>query len=162
MDNGTEIKDVNKGIDKIEEAVKKYAGKDTVISIGGYEFTPAKLMVLFTIISSALGGLYGVFEVYKSYQSMQKKINEYVTPDLSEFDKRLILVEETSTKTNDYTRDIKNDIKNDIRKLEKVVEQVERDTKQARRETDSELRQIRKDVDQKLKEALDNPILGGK
>lgn len=162
MDNGKEIKDVNKGIDKIEEAVKKYAGKDTVISIGGYEFTPAKLMVLFTIISSAIGGLYGVFEVYKSYQSMQKKINEYVTPDLSEFDKRLILVEETSTKTNDYTRDIKNDLKTDIRKLEKVVEQVERDTKQARRETDSELRQMRKDYDAKITEVLNNPLLGGK
>lgn len=162
MDNGTEIKDVNKGIDKIEEAVKKYAGKDTVISIGGYEFTPAKLMVLFTIVSSALGGLYGVFEVYKSYQSMQKKINEYVTPDLSEFDKRLILVEETSTKTNDYTRDIKNDLKTDIRKLEKVVEQVERDTKQARRETDQELRQMRKDYDAKITEVLNNPLLGGK
>lgn len=162
MDNGTEIKDVNKGIDKIEEAVKKYAGKDTVISIGGYEFTPAKLMVLFTIVSSALGGLYGVFEVYKSYQSMQKKINEYVTPDLSEFDKRLILVEETSTKTNDYTRDIKNDIKNDIRKLEKVVEQVERDGKQGRRETDQELRQMRKDYDAKITEVLNNPLLGGK
>lgn len=162
MDNGEKIKDVNKGIDKVDETVKKYASKDTVISIGGYEFTPAKLMVLFTIVSSTLGGLYGVFEVYKSYQSMQKKINEYVTPDLTEFDKRLILVEETSTKTNDYTRDIKNDIKNDIRKLEKVVEQVERDGKQGRRETDQELRQIRKDVDQKLKEALDNPILGGK
>lgn len=162
MDNGEKIKDVNKGIDKIEEAVKKYAGKDTVISIGGYEFTPAKLMVLFTIISSTLGGLYGVFEVYKSYQSMQKKINEYVTPDLSEFDKRLILVEETSTKTNDYTRDIKNDLKTDIRKLEKVVEQVERDTKQARRETDQELRQMRKDYDAKITEVLNNPLLGGK
>ena len=46
-----EIKDVNKKVDEMEAAVKKYASKDTVISIGGYEFTPAKLMVAFTIVS---------------------------------------------------------------------------------------------------------------
>ena len=51
----TEIKDVNAKVDQLEEAAKKYASKDTVISIGGYEFTPAKLMVAFTIVSSTLG-----------------------------------------------------------------------------------------------------------
>jgi hypothetical protein len=40
-----EIKSVDEKIDAAEEAMKKYASKDTVISIGGYEFTPAKLMV---------------------------------------------------------------------------------------------------------------------
>jgi len=55
-------KDVNAKIDELEAATKKYASKDTVISIGGYEFTPAKLMVAFTLISSILGGLYGTLE----------------------------------------------------------------------------------------------------
>ena len=73
---GEEIKDVNAKIDAAEEAMKKYASKDTVISIGGYEFTPAKLMVAFTLVSSTLGGLYGAFEVYKNYQSMKKRIAE--------------------------------------------------------------------------------------
>jgi hypothetical protein len=41
---GEEIKSVNAKIDEAEAAVKQYASKDTVISIGGYEFTPAKLM----------------------------------------------------------------------------------------------------------------------
>ena len=58
-----EIKDVNAKIDAAEEAMKKYASKDTVISIGGYEFTPAKLMVAFTLVSSTLGGLYGAFAI---------------------------------------------------------------------------------------------------
>ena len=156
----TEIKDVNKKIDDAEAAVKKYASKDTVISIGGYEFTPAKLMVAFTIVSSVLGGLYGAFEVYKSYQDMQKKIATYVAPDLSEFDKRLAVIEENSTKTTDYTRDIKNDIKNDIRRLEKVVEQVERDNKQLSREIDNDIRALRKEIDNKIQKAMDNPLAG--
>ena len=91
--------DVNKKIDDAEAAMKKYASKDTVISIGGYEFTPAKLMVAATIVSSTLGGLYGAFEVYKDYIGMKKKIAEYVAPDLTEFDKRLTLIEENANKT---------------------------------------------------------------
>jgi hypothetical protein len=157
---GEQIKDVNKKIDDMESTVKKYASKDTVISIGGYEFTPAKLMVAFTIVSSILGGLYGAFEVYKSYQDMKMKIEKYVAPDLSEFDKRLAVIEENSAKTTDYTRDIKNDLKNDIRRLEKVVEQVERDGKQLARETDQDVRNIRKEIDNKIQKAMDNPLAG--
>ena len=153
-----EIKDINKKIDEAEAAVKKYASKDTIISIGGYEFTPAKLMVAFTIVSSTLGALYGAFELYKSYQDMQKKIATYVAPDLSEFDKRLAVIEENSQKTTEYTRDIKNDLKNDIRRLEKVVEQVERDGKQLARETDQDVRNLRKEVDTKIQKAMDNPL----
>jgi hypothetical protein len=173
-----EIKDVNKKIDEAEAAVKKYASKDTVISIGGYEFTPAKLMVAATIVSSTLGGLYGAFEVYKDYQSMKEKIAKYVSPDLTEVYKKLAVIEENSQKTSDYTRDIKGDLKNDIRRLEGVVESVERSAKQSQREADQavkevrdEVRQVRKeseqvaknlekDVDRKIQRALDNPLAG--
>ena len=148
-----QIKSVDAKIDDAEAAVKKYAIKDTVISIGGYEFTPAKLMVAFTIVSSILGGLYGTFEVYKDYQGMKKKIAEYSAPDLSGFDKRLAVIEENSGKTSDYTRDIKNDLKNDIRRNESVTEAVERSVKTAQRETEAEMRQARKGVQEDLEKA---------
>ena len=182
-----EIKDVNAKIDDAEAAVKKYASKDTVISIGGYEFTPAKLMIAFTLVSSLLGGLYGTFEVYKDYQGMKKKIAEYISPDLTEVYKKLAVIEETGSKSSDYTRDIKNDLKNDIRRLEGVTENVERSSKQSAREADlavkevrDEVRQVRKevdttaknlerdvtaatknlerDMDRKIQKALDNPL----
>ena len=143
-----DIKSVDAKVDELEAAAKKYASKDTVISIGGYEFTPAKLMVAFTIVSSLLGGLYGAFEVYKDYVGMKKKIGEYSAPDLSGFDKRL-----SSTKTSDYTRDIKNDLKGDIRRNESVTEQVERSVKQAQRESEGEMRDMRKGVREDLDKA---------
>ena len=184
-----EIKDVNAKIDAAEEAMKKYASKDTVISIGGYEFTPAKLMVAFTLVSSTLGGLYGAFEVYKDYQSMKKRIAEYVAPDLSVFDKRLAVIEENSQKATDYTRDIKNDLKADVRRVESVVEQVERNQKQSAREveqavqavrsetrattkeveqqmkevsreTQNSIKQLQREVDNKIQKAMDNPLAG--
>jgi hypothetical protein len=38
------------------------------------------------------------------------------------------------------------------------VEQVERDSKIAQRETDRDVRELRKEVDDKIKKALDNPL----
>jgi DNA anti-recombination protein RmuC len=153
-----EIKSVDAKVDELEAAAKKYASKDTVIAIGGYEFTPAKLMVAFTIVSSVLGGLYGTFEVYKDYQGMKKKIAEYVSPDLSELNKKMEVTMQNSEKSVQYTQDIKNDLKQDVRRLEKVVEQVERDGKQLNREVDQDLRTIRKEIDSKIQKALDNPL----
>jgi len=148
-----EIKDVNAKIDEAEAAVKKYASKDTVISIGGYEFTPAKLMVAATIVSSILGGLYGTFEVYKDYMGMKKKIAEYVTPDLTEIYKKLELVQQASDKGTQYTQDIKTDLKQDIRRNESVVDNIERSVKTAQREIDNEMRGMRNDVRSDLEKA---------
>jgi hypothetical protein len=162
-----EIKNVNAKIDEAEATVKKYASKDTVISIGGYEFTPAKLMVAFTIVSSILGGLYGAFEVYKDYQSMKKRIAEYVAPDLSELNKKMELTVLNSEKAVQYTQDIKNDLKQDIRRLEGTVESVERSQKTSARETSQDVNEIRRElkqldqgVDRKIQRALDNPLAG--
>ena len=191
---GEEIKDVNKKIDELEAAAKKYASKDTVISVGGYEFTPAKLMVAATLISSILGGLYGCFEVYKDYMGMKKKIAEYVSPDLTEIYKKLELVQQSAEKSQQYTQDIKNDLKQDIRRIESVVDGVETRNRSSQRENmsalgdagkelkgvqrevldsiraserqmtalqrqlDSEIRNVRHEVDDKIKKALDNPL----
>jgi hypothetical protein len=164
-----EIKSVDAKIDDAEAAVKKYASKDTVISIGGYEFTPAKLMVAFTLVSSLLGGLYGTFEVYKDYQSMKKRIAEYVAPDLSELQAKMDIVVEKSEKSVQYTQDIKNDLKQDIRRLEGTVDSIERSSKTTERELSVEMRTLRKEtevaiketnsnVDRKIQKALDNPL----
>lgn len=147
-----EIKDVNKKIDEAEAAVKKYASKDTVISIGGYEFTPAKLMVAFTLVSSLLGGLYGCFEVYKDYIGMKKKIAEYVTPDLTELYKKMEVLDANTSKMTEYTNNIKNDLKSDVRRVEGVVENLERSTKASLRDTDIAIKEIKKDSDSTLKE----------
>ena len=147
-----EIKNVNAKIDEAEAAVKKYVSKDTVISIGGYEFTPAKLMVAFTLVSSTLGGLYGAFEVYKDYQGMKKKIAEYVTPDLTEIYKKMEVLDANTSKMVEYTDTIKIDLKGDVRRLEGVVENVERSSKTDQRLTDSGMKDIKRDVDATVKE----------
>ena len=158
-------KDLDEKVDQLEAAVDP----NTVISIGGYNFTPAKLMIAGAIVSSTLGFLYGAFEVYKDYMSMKEAIQTYVAPDLSEIHKKLAVVSENSDKAVQYTQDIKNDLKGDIRRLEGIVDTVERSTKQTQRELDSDMKVLRKEtevaiketnanLDRKIQRALDNPL----
>jgi septal ring factor EnvC (AmiA/AmiB activator) len=160
-------KNIDEKVDQLEAAVDP----NTVISIGGYSFTPAKLMIAGAIVSSVLGGLYGAFEVYKDYMSMKEAIQTYVAPDLSEIEKKIAIVSEQAEKSVQYTQDIKNDLKGDIRRLETVVDTVERTTKQSIRETESDMKMLRKEtevaiketnanLDKKIKQALDNPLAG--
>jgi len=130
------------------------------ISVAGFSFKLTnKLMIMVISIAPVVGGAFwGAFEFYNDYMGMRSAIKNYVSPDFTEYDKKLALMEESTAKVNDYTRDIKNDIKNDVRRLEKVVEQVERDGKQLSREVDKDLREMRKEVDTKIKRALDNPL----
>ena len=165
-------KNIDEAVDKLEENVAKYASADTVISIGGYSFTPAKLMIAGGIVSTILGGLYGAFEVYKDYMDMKAAISEYVAPDLSGINERISVMEKQmeATKSSvieatDYTNEIKNDLKRDIRRIEGIVETAERATKESARETmqdvkdvRNELKSLSKEVDDKIKKALDNPL----
>jgi uncharacterized protein YoxC len=116
---------------------------------------------------------------------MKQKIAEYVTPDLSELNERLSVIQKQmeNTKTSvmeatNYTNEIKNDLKADIRRLEGVVENVERSSKQSQRESDQEMKVVRsemnkldketdqnlrkmsREIDEKIKKALDNPLAG--
>lgn len=179
-------KNLDDQVDKLENAVDP----NTVISIGGFNFTPAKIMIAGGILSTVLGGLYGAFEVYKDYMDMKEAIQSYVTPDLSDINKKMAVLEEQMVATSkevtvikgsvaetaQYTQDIKNDLKSDIRRVEKVVEAVERSTKEQQRqvdadlktarnemrdlqkETDKGLKEVKTEMDKKIKEALDNPL----
>jgi hypothetical protein len=129
-------------------------------SIAGFKLklNSAFLAMAIPIATTIGGAMWGAFEFYKDYMDMKVKIQKYVAPDLSSFDKRLAVIEENSQKTTDYTRDIKNDLKQDLRKLETIVESVERNSKQAQRETETEVRQLRREIDSKIQKALDNPL----
>jgi DNA anti-recombination protein RmuC len=119
------------------------------IEILGKKMSIGMIGLIVTGISTFIGMLWFVFNLYQKIESIQ---------DMAEYNSRLVAVEENTSKINDYTRDIKNDIKNDVRRLEKIVEEVERNNKQMTREVDRDLRDMRKETDTKIKRALDNPL----
>ena len=125
------------------------------LEIAGAKIKGGKLLTIIPIISMLIGGLWGGFELFSRYQSMEAKINEYVAPDLSGFDKKLAIVhndmklvteevaifkeelqiiKESITESVGYARDIKHSVRDDLTRIEKIVDQVEDDVKQV--ETD--------------------------
>ena len=108
---------------------------------------------------------------------------------LAVLSKQMVVIKESVMESTDYTRDIKNDLKKDILRLEKQVDASERrskdtfrlvresvdknDSKVRKMITDSstrfdtrrealrdEMRELGKQVDGKIKKALENPLAG--
>ena len=141
------------------------------VEVGGIKFRGGKIFVILTALTTAGGALWGGFEFYKDYLTMKEQIQEYVAPDLSEFDKNIALTkEEMDSKTDliqtevnmimqememimseirlvsDVANELKNDLREDERRIEKVVNDVEQMVKEDSRQTNSELRDTTKDM----------------
>ena len=129
--------------------------KQTEVEFAGVKFRGGKIFAVILALSTLSGGLYGAFEFYKDYMNMKDKIESYVAPDLSGFDKRLaVLLEELSAIKEisaahveiievygsklDFMQDgvqgnesanraMKTDMRNDLTRIEGIVEKVEDD-----------------------------------
>ena len=141
------------------------------VEVGGIKFRGGKIFVILTALTTAGGALWGGFEFYKDYLNMKEQIQNYVAPDLSEFDKNIALTkEEMDSKTDliqtevnmimqememimseirlvsDVANELKNDLRQDVRRVEKIVNDVEQLVKEDSRETSSELRDTTRDM----------------
>ena len=159
------------------------AKQQTEIDIGGIKFKGGRVFLIITILSSFIGVLWGGFEAYQRYLDMEAKINSFVSPDLSGFDKKLevvntevdmlqseiaIILEEVSL-VADVAKELKIDLKADVRRIETIVEDVEQRVKEDSREnskdlkeTISELKSEMTDLEEKIQKqirnALENPL----
>jgi cell division protein ZapA (FtsZ GTPase activity inhibitor) len=121
------------------------------VTILGKKFTATMLAIYGTIASTVIGVLWAGFQVWH-------KIDSYVAPDIEGIEKRLVILEESTAKVNDYTRDIKDDLKTEIRALDNEVKAIRSDARAMQKEARDDIRDIRRDVDVKIKRALDNPL----
>jgi len=148
----------------------------TEVEVGGIKFRGGKIFVILTALTTAGGALWGGFEFYKDYLNMKDQIQNYVAPDLSEFDKNIALTkEEMSSKTeliqteidmlmqememmmaeirlvSDVANELKNDLRQDVRRVEKIVNDVEQQTKEDSRDSAQELKITIKDIEDDMK-----------
>ena len=144
------------------------------VKVGG-----SKMLLIVPLIGTIIGGLWGGFELYNRYLMMEQKIDKYVAPDLSEFDKELAVLKEELeavnmevTVLNDINKELKNDLRTDVRRIEKIVEDVEQRVKQDSRDIAKDFKEFDRELMAKLKEkeeainskidkALNNPLLKG-
>lgn len=137
-------KDIDKKVEDLEIAKEQYLSENTVIAIGGYSFTPAKLMIAGTLVSTLLGGLYATFEFYQDYMSMKDAIANYVSPDLSAIETRLTKLEKSQEalvilvqQNQDMVRAVRSDLKSDIDRVQAEVDAAERRGRELDRDTRS-------------------------
>ena len=111
------------------------------IEYGGIKVGGSKLLLILPLIGTLGGGLWGGFEFYKDYSNMKEQIQNYVAPDLSEFDKQLAVLKEEMVLTReevgiikdsigeqvDFMRDTKHDLRGDLVRMEKILDKVEND-----------------------------------
>ena len=118
------------------------------IEYGGVKLGGSKLLLIVPLIGTIVGGLWGGFEAYQRYLSMEARISEFVTPDLSDYDKRIAIMEnkfavidrgislvkeeitsikEDSEKLYVTLKDLKQSVRDDIDRQEKIIDKVEDD-----------------------------------
>ena len=111
------------------------------IEYGGIKVGGSKLLLILPLIGTLGGGLWAGFEFYKDYMDMKEQIQNYVAPDLSEFDKKLAVINEEMKVTREevliirdsigeqvqFMRDTKHDLREDLVRMEKILDKVEND-----------------------------------
>tara|TARA_R100000781_G_scaffold52582_1_gene34479 strand:- start:369 stop:851 length:483 start_codon:yes stop_codon:yes gene_type:complete len=140
------------------------------IKIGG-----SKLLLILPLLGTLIGGLWGGMEILQRYNSMEEKINSFVSPDLSDYDKRIELIQQEVTMLQgelsmileevnlvaSVAKELKNDLKGDVRRIESIVEDVETRVKEDSRTNEKDLKETIKSIEEdmlKLEEKITDTI----
>ena len=130
----------------------------------GIKLKGSKLLLILPLLGTLGGALWAGFEGYARWVAMEKKINEYVAPDLSSFNLRLEVLEErivslqenvnieTSTlkelvgAAQDDARTIRTDIRNDVHEAHDQIANVDKRSRAMEQDMRTSLRQTETDL----------------
>jgi DNA repair ATPase RecN len=156
-------KDLGEGIENFENEVENLKNKE--VKLFGIKVTAVTIGMAFSLVSAGIGSLYGVFVVYQDYMDMRAQIQEYVAPDLSGFQEQISVINEkmdgvlaevrvmkdSMNETGDRVSDIKNDLRDDLVRMEKIIDQVEDQT----REVENKVREIVQNAEERFENKRD-------
>ena len=137
------------------------------VEYGGIKVGGSKLLLIIPLIGTLGGGLWAGFEFYKDYMDMKEQIQNYVAPDLSEFDKQLAVITEEMSLTReevkiirdsigeqvDFMRDTKHDLRGDLVRMEKILDKVENDIDAVEDEAQALMDRTKSDARQMIEDA---------
>ena len=137
------------------------------IEYGGIKVGGSKLLLVLPLVGTIGGGLWAGFEFYKDYMDMKEQIQNYVAPDLSEFDKQLAVITEEMSLTReevkiirdsigeqvDFMRDTKHDLRGDLVRMEKILDKVENDIDAVEDEAQALMDRTKSDARQMIEDA---------
>lgn len=161
-------KDLGEGIENFEQEVENL--KNTKMKLFGITMTPTTIGMLFALISSIVGGLYGSFQIYDDYMGMKEIVqnidvevietrNQQIEASLENVNKeitiQLIAIQKQVDDANTRNRENKVDTNSQIGYLEDQTRRVEKLV----RETEADIRQIIQNAEERFdnkRDALQN------
>src|SRR5210317_6881 len=145
-------KDLGESLENLEEGIENLKNKE--FRVLGFKVTFMSVTALVTVIGTVLGSLYGGFLMY---QKIEEAIAFVDQEQMAGYDDRMTIIETKLEEAVGYTNEIKNDLKGDIRRIEGVVDTVERTSKETTRDVQTDIRAFRtemKTLDRELREDL--------
>lgn len=143
-------KDLGEGIENFEQEIDNL--KNTKMKLFGITMTPTTIGMLFALISSIIGGLYGAFQVYDDYMGMKEivqnidvevietrnqqieaslaNVNKEITIQIQSVQKQIDDLEKRQRENKVDTRDQLNQMDAQVRRVEKLVRDTEADVRQ--------------------------------
>lgn len=143
-------KDLGEGIENFEQEVENL--KNTKMKLFGITMTPTTIGMLFALISSILGGLYGAFQVYDDYMGMKEIVqnidvdvietrNQQIEASLANVNKEISIqlgalqkqLDDAATRNRENKVDTNSQIgylEDQTRRVEKLVRDTEADIRQ--------------------------------
>ena len=149
------------------------------IEYQGIKFSGGKFFIILSLLGAIVGGGWSAYKFYDDYLDMKAQIQNFVAPDLSDFDKKIALVEqeleiikteipmilEEVSLVASTAKELKDDLKTDLRQMEgdirhitEIVNDVEDRQKEDARELLDEIKILEDNLDLKINKALNNPL----
>ena len=149
----------------------------------GMTFKGGKMFAILTALSTLGGGAWGAFEFYNDYRNMKEQIESYVAPDLSHIEQELAVQSETMASLQTLVEQMEKKLdateeklSDDMDKVEDLARKVDDSTASTQGELrddvyaieqkvndrlriiDQDVRDVRKDLEEKIQLILDNPL----
>lgn len=143
-------KDLGEGIENFEQEVENL--KNTKMKLFGITMTPTTIGMLFALVSSIVGGLYGSFQVYDDYMGMKEivqnidvdvietrnqqiesslaNVNKEISIQLAAIQKQLDDAEKRNRENKVDTNQQLGYLEDQTRRVEKLVRDTENDVRQ--------------------------------
>ena len=138
------------------------------IEFAGIKFKGGRMIAVVMALTTLGGFIFAGAEAYARWVAMEKKINSYVAPDLSGFDKRIAIIQKqlksATTRVSEIqtiARDTRADTRADAASLHSAISAVDKRSRTADAETRAAMRQAEKvlrDITASASERFDSKI----
>ena len=138
------------------------------IEFAGIKFKGGRMIAVVMALTTLGGFIFAGAEAYARWVAMEKKINSYVAPDLSGFDKRIAIIQKqlksATTRVSEIqtiARDIRQDTRADAANLHNSISAVDKRSRAADTDTRAAMRSAEKvlrDITASASERFDSKI----